>query len=142
MRIGSSQASALNPYAERLRAEILRLREEYRAERNSIGTNAVSLAVVDEASVPVATGNPSENIQNLNPDLAATEYAQAVQDEIARPTSRAWSEQVQRQQQERFDPMRAAELQPINLTPASNVETPVAPPVVATAPLGSQGYDP
>ena len=135
-------SSALNPYAERLRAEIVRLREEYRAERNSIGTNAVSLAVVDETSVPVATGNPSENIQNLNPDFRATEYAQAVQDEIARPTSRAWSEQVQRQQQERFDPMRAAELQPINLTPASNVETPVAPPVVATAPLGSQGYDP
>jgi murein DD-endopeptidase MepM/ murein hydrolase activator NlpD len=135
-------SSALNPYAERLRAEIVRLREEYRAERNSIGTNAVSLAVVDEVSVPVATGNPSENIQNLNPDFRATEYAQAVQDEIARPTSRAWSEQVQRQQQERFDPMRAAELQPINLTPASNVETPVAPPVVATAPLGAQGYDP
>lgn len=134
--------SALNPYAERLRAEIVRLREEYRAERNSIGTNAVSLAVVDEASVPVATGNPSENMQNLNPDFRATEYAQAVQDEIARPTSRAWSEQVQRQQQERFDPMRAAELQPINLTPAANVETVAEPPVVATAPLGSQGYDP
>ncbi|MGL5062614.1 MAG: peptidoglycan DD-metalloendopeptidase family protein [Microcoleus sp.] len=131
-------AQALNPYAERLRAEVVRLREEYRAERNSIGANAVSLAVA-ESEMPIATGSPADNIQNLNPNFRSTEYAQAVQDEIARPSSRAWSDRVQRQQTERFDPMRAAELQPINLTPAS---APVEQPVVATAPLGSQGYDP
>ena len=42
-----STAESLNPYSERLRAEVVRLREEYRASRNSIGANAVSLAPTD-----------------------------------------------------------------------------------------------
>ncbi|MEG4800747.1 peptidoglycan DD-metalloendopeptidase family protein [Microcoleus sp. ARI1-B5] len=131
-------ATALNPYSERLRAEVVRLREEYRAERNSIGANAVSLAPTDALETQVASGNPSEDLPSVNPDLYTPEYAGAVQNEVSRPPSRAWSQQVQKQQQERFDPARAAELQPINLTPTSAAE----PPVVATAPLGSEGYDP
>jgi len=133
-----SNSEALNPYAERLRAEVVRLREEYRAERNSIGSNAVSLAPTDAQETQVASGNPSQELPSLNPDLYTPDYAEAVQNEISRPPSRAWSEQVQKQQQERFDPARAAELQPINLTPTSTQER----PVVATAPLGSEGYDP
>ncbi|MEG3978127.1 peptidoglycan DD-metalloendopeptidase family protein [Microcoleus sp. herbarium8] len=128
---------ALNPYAERLRAEVGRLREEYRAERNSIGQNAVSLAPTEQETTFAST-NPSQELPSVNPDLYTPEYAGAVQNEISRPPSRAWSEQVQKQQQERFDPARAAELQPINLTPNSTQDR----PVVATAPLGSQGYDP
>jgi murein DD-endopeptidase MepM/ murein hydrolase activator NlpD len=131
-------AQAVNPYAERLRAEIVRLRSEYRAERSSIGANSVPPSAVSEPFAQVAAGNPSENIHNLNPDGRAQDYAQAVQNEISSPVSRQWEQQVNRQQQERFDPMRAAELQPINLTPISALEQ----PVVATAPLGSQGYDP
>ncbi|MBE9096729.1 peptidoglycan DD-metalloendopeptidase family protein [Tychonema sp. LEGE 07203] len=128
---------ALNPYAERLRAEVLRLREEYRAERNSIGINAVALTPTEQETT-FASSNPSQELPSVNPDLYTPEYAGAVQDEISRPPSRAWSEQVQKQQQERFDPARAAELQPIDLTPNSTEQ----PPVVATAPFGSQGYDP
>lgn len=133
-------AEALSPYAERLRAEVVRLREEYRAERNSIGTNAVSLASTDEQETKVASGNPSQDLPSLNPDLYTPDYAGAVQNEISRPPSRGWSEQVQKQQQERFDPARTAEQQPINLTPTSTYT--LDRPVVATAPLGSQGYDP
>ncbi|MEG4216790.1 peptidoglycan DD-metalloendopeptidase family protein [Microcoleus sp. Pol14C6] len=126
-------AEALNPYSERLRAEVVRLREEYRASRNSIGANAVSLAPTDGPSV-----NPSEDMPSVNPYLYTPDYTEAVQNEISRPPSRAWSEQVQKQQQERLDPSRAAELQPINLTPTSAGQR----PVVATAPLGADGYDP
>ncbi len=133
-------AEALSPYAERLRAEVVRLREEYRAERNSIGTNAVSLASTDEPETKVASGNPSQDLPSLNPDLYTPDYAGAVQNEISRPPSRGWSEQVQKQQQERFDPARTPEQQPINLTPTSTYT--LDRPVVATAPLGSQGYDP
>ncbi|MEG4348742.1 peptidoglycan DD-metalloendopeptidase family protein [Microcoleus sp. LAD1_D5] len=125
-------AEALNPYSERLRAEVVRLREEYRASRNSIGANAVSLAPTDGPSV-----NPSEDMPSVNPYLYTPDYTEAVQNEISRPPSRAWSEQVQKQQQERLDPARAAEQQPINLTPTSAQQ-----PVVATAPLGADGYDP
>jgi len=128
---------ALNPYAERLRAEVVRLREEYRAERNSIGVNAVSLAPTEQETTFAST-NQSQELPSVNPDLYTPEYAGAVQNEISRPPSRAWSEQVQKQQQERLDPARAAELQPIDLTPNSTLDR----PVVATAPLGSQGYDP
>ena len=126
-------AEALNPYSERLRAEVVRLREEYRASRNSIGANAVSLAPNDGPSV-----NPSEDMPSVNPYLYTPDYTEAVQNEISRPPSRAWSEQVQKQQQERLDPARAAELQPIDLTPTSAGQR----PVVATAPLGAEGYDP
>jgi murein DD-endopeptidase MepM/ murein hydrolase activator NlpD len=130
-------ATALNPYSERLRAEVVRLREEYRAERNSIGANAVSLAPTEGPEARLAS-NPSEELPSVNPDLYTPEYAGAVQNEVSRPPSRGWSQEVQKQQQERFDPARAAELQPINLTPTSTQER----PVVATAPLGSEGYDP
>ncbi|MEG4573518.1 peptidoglycan DD-metalloendopeptidase family protein [Microcoleus sp. N3A4] len=128
----------LNPYAERLRAEVVRLRSEYRAERNSIGANAVSLAPTDGPSAPGASSNPSEEIPSVNPYLYTPDYTEAVQNEISRPPSRAWSEQVQKQQQERYNPASAAELQPIDLTPTSAQER----PVVATAPLGAEGYDP
>jgi len=130
-------ATALNPYSERLRAEVVRLREEYRAERNSIGANAVSLAPTDAQETQVASGNPSQELPSVNPDLYTPEYAGAVQNEISRPPSAGWSQQVQKQQ-ERLDPARAAELQPIYLTPIGAAE----PPVVATAPFGSEGYDP
>jgi murein DD-endopeptidase MepM/ murein hydrolase activator NlpD len=130
-------ATALNPYSERLRAEVVRLREEYRAERNSIGANAVSLAPTQGPEAKLAS-NPSEELPSVNPDLYTPEYAGAVQNEVSRPPSRGWSQEVQKQQQERFDPARAAELQPIDLTPTSTQER----PVVATAPLGSEGYDP
>jgi murein DD-endopeptidase MepM/ murein hydrolase activator NlpD len=133
---------ALNPYAERLRAEIVRLRSEYRAERNSIGANSVALGTDDEPLTQVATGNPSESENLNNPYLYTPEYAQPVQNEISRPPSRPWREQVQKQQQERFDPARAAQLQPIDLTPASATTSTLEQPVVATAPLGSEGYDP
>lgn len=129
---------ALNPYAERLRAEVVRLREEYRAERNSIGPNSVALAPTEDPEAKVLGGNPSEDSEHLNPYLYTPEYAGTVQNEISRPPSREWSQDVQKQQQERFDPARAAQSQPIDLTPNSNLER----PVVATAPLGSQGYDP
>ncbi|MEG4501505.1 peptidoglycan DD-metalloendopeptidase family protein [Microcoleus sp. F10-C6] len=128
-----STQQALNPYAERLRAEVVRLREEYRAERNSIGANAVSLAPADGPS-----SNPSEDLPSVNPYLYTPDYTEAVQNEISRPPSRAWSEQVQKQQQERYDPASAAELQPIDLTPTSAQDR----PMVATAPLGADGYDP
>ncbi|MBE9121655.1 peptidoglycan DD-metalloendopeptidase family protein [Tychonema sp. LEGE 07199] len=130
-------SQALNPYAERLRAEVGRLREEYRAERNSIGPNAVSLAPTEQETTFAST-NPSQELPSVNPDLYTPEYAGAVQNEISRPPSRDWSEQVQKQQQERFDPARAAELQPIDLMPNSSLDR----PVVATAPLGAEGYDP
>ncbi|WP_341739317.1 peptidoglycan DD-metalloendopeptidase family protein [Microcoleus sp. CAWBG640] len=131
-------AEALNPYAERLRAEVVRLREEYRAERNSIGPNSVALAPTQDPEAQVPGGNLSEDSERLNPYLYTPEYAGTVQNEISRPPSRVWSQEVQKQQQERFDPARAAQWQPIDLTPNSNLER----PVVATAPLGSQGYDP
>ena len=131
-------AEALNPYSERLRAEVVRLREEYRASRNSIGANAVSLAPTDRPEAPRVSSNQSEELPSVNPYLYTPDYTEAVQNEISRPPSRAWSEQVQKQQQELFDPARAAEQQPINLTPTSAQEQ----PVVATAPLGADGYDP
>ncbi|MEG4630189.1 peptidoglycan DD-metalloendopeptidase family protein [Microcoleus sp. AR_TQ3_B6] len=131
-------AEALNPYSERLRAEVVRLREEYRASRNSIGANAVSLAPTDRPEAPRVSSNQSEELPSVNPYLYTPDYTEAVQNEISRPPSRAWSEQVQKQQQERFDPARAAEQQPINLTPRITQEQ----PVVATAPLGAEGYDP
>ncbi|MDQ2097970.1 MAG: peptidoglycan DD-metalloendopeptidase family protein [Tychonema bourrellyi B0820] len=128
----------LSPYAERLRAEVVRLREEYRAERNSIGPNSVALVPTADSETQVAAGNPSEDNEQLNPYLYTPEYRGTVQNEISRPPSRGWSEEVQKQQQERLDAARAAQSQPLNLTPASNLDR----PVVATAPLGSQGYDP
>ena len=134
----TQSAQALSPYAERLRAEVVRLRSEYRAERNAIGPNSVALAPTADSETRVATGKPSEDNEQLNPYLYTPEYGGAVQNEISRPPSRGWSEEVQKQQQERFDPARAAQSQPINLTPTSNLDR----PVVATAPLGAQGYDP
>ena len=134
----TQSAEVQSPYAERLRAEVVRLREEYRAERNAIGPNSVALAPTTDPEAQVTAGKPSEDNEHLNPYLYTPEYGGAVQNEISRPPSRGWSEEVQKQQQERFDPARAAESQPINLTPTSNLDR----PVVATAPLGSQGYDP
>ncbi len=136
--VTTPSAEAINPYAERLRAEVVRLQEEYRAERNSIGPNSVALAPTQDPEAQVPGGNPSEDSEHLNPYLYTPEYAGTVQNEISRPPSRGWSQEVQKQQQERFDPARAAQSQPIDLTPNSNLER----PVVATAPLGSQGYDP
>ncbi|WP_341730696.1 peptidoglycan DD-metalloendopeptidase family protein [Microcoleus sp. EPA2] len=136
--VTTPSAEAINPYAERLRAEVVRLREEYRAERNSIGPNSVALAPTEDPEAKVPGVNPSEDSEHLNPYLYTPEYAGTVQNEISRPPSRGWSQEVQKQQQERFDPARAAQSQPIDLTPNSNLER----PVVATAPLGSQGYDP
>ncbi len=133
----TESAEALSPYAERLRAEVVRLRSEYRAERNAIGPNSVALAPAEDPETRVATGNPSDDNEQLNPYLYTPEYSGTVQNEISRPPSRGWSEEVQKQQQERFDPARAAQSEQINLTPTSNNR-----PVVATAPLGAQGYDP
>ncbi|MFM9267261.1 peptidoglycan DD-metalloendopeptidase family protein [Tychonema sp. BBK16] len=134
----TQSAEALSPYAERLRAEVVRLRSEYRAERNAIGPNSVALTPTADPETQVAAGNPSEDNEHLNPYLYTPEYGGTVQNEISRPPSRGWSEQVQKQQQERLDAARAAQSQPINLTPASNLDR----PVVATAPFGAQGYDP
>ncbi len=134
----TQSAEALSPYAERLRAEVVRLRSEYRAERNAIGPNSVALVPTADSETQVAAGNPSEDNEQLNPYLYTPEYRGTVQNEISRPPSRGWSEEVQKQQQERLDAARAAQSQPLNLTPASNLNR----PVVATAPLGSQGYDP
>lgn len=133
----TQSAEALSPYAERLRAEVVRLRSEYRAERNAIGPNSVALAPAEDPETRVATGQPSDDNEQLNPYLYTPEYSGTVQNEISRPPSRGWSEEVQKQQQERFDPARAAQSEPINLMPTSNNR-----PVVATAPLGAQGYDP
>jgi murein DD-endopeptidase MepM/ murein hydrolase activator NlpD len=134
----TQSAQELSPYAERLRAEVVRLRSEYRAERNAIGPNSVALAPTEDPEARVATGKPSEDNEQLNPYLYTPDYGGTVQNEISRPPSRGWSEEVQKQQQERFDAARAAQSQPINLTPTSNLDR----PVVATAPLGAQGYDP
>jgi LysM repeat protein len=62
-------AEALNPYSERLRAEVVRLREEYRASRNSIGANAVSLAPTDRPEAPRVSSNQSEELPSVNPYL-------------------------------------------------------------------------
>ncbi len=134
----TQSAEALSPYAERLRAEVVRLRSEYRAERNAIGPNSVALVPTEDPEARIATGKPSEDNEQLNPYLYTPEYGGTVQNEISRPPSRGWSEEVQKQQQERFDAARAAQSQPINLIPTSNLDR----PVVATAPLGAQGYDP
>lgn len=134
----TQSAEALSPYAERLRAEVVRLRSEYRAERNAIGPNSVALAPAEDPETRVATGNPSDDNEQLNPYLYTPEYSGAVQNEISRPPSRGWSEEVQKQQQERFDPARAAQSEQINLTPTSTLDR----PMVATAPLGAQSYDP
>ena len=133
----ASSAQETSPYAERLRAEVVRLRSEYRAERNAIGPNSVALAPTENPETRVAAGTPSDDEQ-LNPYLYTPEYSGAVQNEISRPPSRGWSEEVQKQQQERFDPARAAQSEQINLTPTSTLDR----PMVATAPLGAQGYDP
>lgn len=120
-----------NPYAERLRAEIIRLREEYRTERNA-GNGTV--AVQPQPGSKEASA--SEVAQPINPEFNPNRYTRAVQNEISQPQARQWAEQMQRQRQENSSVSN----------PVASVQTPptatVQQPLVATAPFGADAYDP
>jgi len=127
-----------NPYADRLRSEITRLREEYRADRNNQQEpRAISGTAFASNTQPNAAVNHSNRMEPINPEFSPHLYAQAVQHELSTPQSREWAQQFQRQQQqERANAERAARRAPA--TPAKASEQ----PLVATAPLGADAYDP
>lgn len=102
--ISSSEA---NPYADRLRAEITRLRAEYRADRENPNPTPVSVKTGDSQPTQASTPTVAEPV---NPEYNPSRYMQSVQDEISRPQGRQGSQPRQ--------------------------------PVVATAPIGANAYDP
>ncbi|HLO46856.1 MAG TPA: peptidoglycan DD-metalloendopeptidase family protein [Kamptonema sp.] len=135
----SKAAHPSNPYADRLRSEISRLREEYRADRNNQQEpRAISGTAFASNTQQNAVANHSNRMEPINPEFSPHRYAQAVQHEISTPQSREWAQQFQRQQQqERANAERAARRVPTQ-TPAKASEQ----PLVATAPLGADAYDP
>ncbi|MDF0553572.1 peptidoglycan DD-metalloendopeptidase family protein [Kamptonema sp. UHCC 0994] len=135
----STSANSPNPYADRLRSEITRLREEYRADRNNQQEPRATstTAFVSNTQLPTTEANHSNSIEPINPEFNPQRYAQAVQNEISTPQSRQWAQQLQRQQQkERANPERAFGLAPVQPSATSGQ------PLVATAPLGADAYDP
>ena len=66
----STTANSPNPYADRLRSEITRLREEYRADRNNqqeVKTISTT-AFVGNTQLPTAEANHSNAIEPINPE--------------------------------------------------------------------------
>lgn len=136
----STVANSPNPYADRLRSEITRLREEYRADRNNqqeVKTISTT-AFVGNTQLPTAEANHSNSIEPINPEFNPQRYAQAVQNEISTPQSRQWAQQLQRQQQQERanSQQRAVGVAPVQPSATSGQ------PLVATAPLGADAYDP
>ncbi|NJO71471.1 MAG: peptidoglycan DD-metalloendopeptidase family protein [Oscillatoriales cyanobacterium RM1_1_9] len=131
------QAATNNIYTNRLRAEVDRLREEYRAQK------------LDQL-VPIAdsNGTPSSNREDLNPAVDVTvQPLHRINPEF---NLEAYSQQKLAAADKGHPPKSFSEF-----TQSSTEGTKVAlaadqfpvrsdsePPVVATAPLGSSAYDP
>lgn len=128
-------AHAPNPYAERLRAEIVRLREEYRADRSGANGTVANL-VAEQPPADAVDFIPSERTQPINPDFNPNRSMQAIQDEISPPQARQWAQQMQRPRPENSPAVNAAV--PAEAAPNSATRQ----PLIATAPLGSDAYDP
>ena len=133
-------AHPANPYADRLRAEITRLREEYRADRkNQPETRLASMtSLVNNTQMPTAETLDSQKRELINPEFSPSRYAQAVQHEISTPQSQNWARQSQQQRQlERANAIDTAGLSPVQ----PSTQTPEQP-IIARSPLGADAYDP
>ncbi len=122
-----SANSQYNPYIERLRADILRLREENRRQRSG-GQSGVSRdATVPTVTVPVAPSlNNASTPSRINPEFNPRRYNETLEAELDR---RGQQQQAQRGSIK------------IEVPPP---EAPSARPqdLVATAPVPADGYNP
>ncbi|OCR01706.1 hypothetical protein BCD67_13880 [Oscillatoriales cyanobacterium USR001] len=127
-----------NPYADRLRAEITRLREEYRSDRkNQPEPRSVSMtSPVNNTQMPKTEVLDSQKSELINPEFSPNRYAQAVQHEISTPQAQEWARQFQQQRQKERANATAgmSSVQTLEKTPEQ--------PIVARAPLGADAYDP
>ena len=135
-----TNAHPANPYADRLRAEIIRLREEYRADRNNQPEPKVESvsSLVSNAQMPITEALDTNKQEPINPEFSPSRYAQAVQHEISTPQSQEWARQSQQQRQlERATSTGAATLSPVETSEQNSGQ-----PIIARAPLGADAYDP
>jgi murein DD-endopeptidase MepM/ murein hydrolase activator NlpD len=142
--IGDTQAGKPvhppNPYADRLRAEIIRLREEYRADRNNQPEPRVASvsSLVSNPQTPTTEVLDADRQEPINPEFSPSRYAQAVQHEISTPQSQEWARQSQQQRQlERANSTGTPTLSPVEPSAQTSGQ-----PIVARAPLGADAYDP
>ncbi|MDJ0554217.1 MAG: peptidoglycan DD-metalloendopeptidase family protein [Microcoleaceae cyanobacterium MO_207.B10] len=128
-----------NPYANRLRGEIMRLRQEYDAQKDS----EQSQAPENSQSIPIAVPQPvfSENTLSTNPQVpqkTESRYLQPTyQGEISTPQIRQLSENMRAKRQERGNTTTVVEVQPLE---SQNNESQKLP-VMAAAPIGVNADD-
>lgn len=113
-----------NPYAERLRAEIVRLREEYKAERE-----LYQVPVVNREAQGQSRTNGT--VQHLNPEFVGQGF---VQNEMSSAQNRALMQRYQQATQ-------AGEVAGVVSTPQVPPPTPQTSPI-AVAPFTGSAYDP
>jgi murein DD-endopeptidase MepM/ murein hydrolase activator NlpD len=124
-----------NPYVENLRGEILKLREKYRAQRSSDRDNADANNIsAVPAPAKAALNNTHIPSRQINPEFNPELHNQALHlENQTRPNN----------PQTRLPQVRVATgVQPLPYQAPTAVPIKSQAPIVATAPLGSDAYDP
>jgi murein DD-endopeptidase MepM/ murein hydrolase activator NlpD len=127
-----------NPYAKRLRGEIIRLRQEYDAQKES----EESQATVNSEAIPIPVPQPysSENTFSSNPQIThntrSTDLQPTYQGEMSSPQIRQLSERMRSNRRERGG-MTTVVVPPVgnqnNQSPESSL--------MAAAPIGANADD-
>jgi murein DD-endopeptidase MepM/ murein hydrolase activator NlpD len=126
--VGSSTASEAAParsrhdYVENLRAEIIQLRDRYKAAGSTVVRSEPSLRAADRDNSYSANAR-SESVRN--PEFVSSGYSESLRAQVRRLNSSSQNPQAAKSVAE----------------PASAVSS-AKPTVVAMAPVGSQNYDP
>lgn len=118
-----------SPYINNLKAEIIKLREKYRATGQSPAPTAQAnmlkaVPTISAASSQKQTASLVVASRQVNAEFSPSRYTEALQAEIRT---------LQQKRQSGQSPAPAA---------ATSVKSEATPKVVATAPLGSDAYDP
>ncbi len=119
-QLSQSDDSQYKPYIEKLRADILRLREEYQNGKESGRANAPINLAVPTVTKPVApSSNNASTPIRINPDFKPNQQNESLQAELGRR---------RRQQQLQHGPIQ--------------IEVPPPENLVATAPVPVENYNP
>ena len=130
----------VNPYANRLRGEIIRLRQEYDAQKES----ETSQPLLNSQSIPISVPQPlsSENNLSSNPQISPntqSRYLQPTyqQGEISSPQIRQLSERMRSNRGEIGQMTTVVEVPPVESQKQESQEL----PVMAAAPIGANADD-
>ena len=126
-----------NPYSNRLRSEITRLREEYNAQKDleeSQLTNSQSTTIIPAPEPLSSEYNLSVNHQiPINNNNNNRYLQQTYQLEISTPQTRQWSEEMRNNQAERRNPATVVK----ELPAGSQINQSQDSSLMAAAPIGS-----